>query len=440
MDYVEIIQQSLDYIEQHLTAAITVGELASDANFSVYHYHRLFTEAVGMPVGRYITRRRLLWAIYEACCGKKIVDAALRYGFDTAAGFSKAFRKEFGISPSQYIRRYPAHRPRRIQLGTEEHIMLSKEKLKWVLTHWNMQDETICSITYEASGEVNENVFAVGADHLLKVFANLGGINRNLAVYDVLREAGMPSVSSVPLADGCQYLVDEGLYFLLTKRVKGERLPARSLFDPKQAEFCRSVGASIGRLHLALSRYIGVYCREKNIFQEVKEEWLTPARKAMGLSDAFCADYLAAVEKLDGKLPEQIIHRDPNPDNILFEDGKLSAFLDFDLSQKSIRIFDPCYAATAILVENFDRVSEQERENWVGIFQQIIGGYDETVHLTEAEKEALPYVVLSIQLICVGYFSSDERYAELAAANIRMTEWLIERMEKLGWNCVERLR
>ena len=60
MRYETVIQQSLDYIEKHLGENITAAELARFVNFSVYHYRRLFTEAVGMPVGQYLTRRRKL--------------------------------------------------------------------------------------------------------------------------------------------------------------------------------------------------------------------------------------------------------------------------------------------------------------------------------------------------------------------------------------------
>lgn len=433
MRYETVIQQSLDYIEKHLGENITAAELARFVNFSVYHYHRLFTEAVGMPVGQYLTRRRLLWAIYEATLEKSILDAAVHFGFDTAAGFYKAFRKEFGLSPSEYRRRYPAYKPHRICLKQEEHIMLSKEKIRKVLRYWNMEQEKVCSTVYAANGEVNENVFAVGEEHLLKVFSDLGAVNRNLAIGDVLRDAGIPTVFTVPLSDGCAYLMDDGRYFLMTKRIKGERLPAKEMFEPERVSFGLVAGEALGRLHTALSKWIGVYCREKNIFAEVKEEWLVPAKQAMGLSDAFCAEYLAAAERFDGALPVQIIHRDPNPDNMRFENGELTGFLDFDLSQKSIRLFDPCYAATAILVENFDAVEDAKRENWIDIYRNIIKGYDRTVHLTDAEKEALPYVVLSIQLICVGFFSKQEKFAQLAEQNIKMTRWLMERFDRLGF-------
>ena len=99
-----ILQRSLDLIEENLRAEITVQELCDDAGFSLYHYYRLFEAATGMSVKRYISRRKLLHAVYEMHQGMDAIDAALTYGFQTHAGFYKAFRREFGCAPSEYLR------------------------------------------------------------------------------------------------------------------------------------------------------------------------------------------------------------------------------------------------------------------------------------------------------------------------------------------------
>lgn len=58
----EIIQKSIDYIEDNLKTDITAEELSENAGFSIFHFYRLFQSAVGMPVMQYITRRRFLYA------------------------------------------------------------------------------------------------------------------------------------------------------------------------------------------------------------------------------------------------------------------------------------------------------------------------------------------------------------------------------------------
>ena len=144
-------------------------------------------------------------------------------------------------------------------------------------------------------------------------------------------------------------------------------------------------------------------------------------RDALGLTEEFCREYLQTFEMLYPQLPRQIIHRDPNPGNLILE-GEKWGFIDFELSERNLRIYDPCYAATAILSENF----AGERERWPALFREILEGYDSQVHLTQAEWKAAPYVVLANQLVCVAWFAEQEKYREILQTNIAMTQWLIE--------------
>ena len=103
MDNRTIIQRSIDYIEDNLQANITAEELAKQAGFSLFHFYRIFQSVTGMSVMQYILHRRLLHGIYSISRGSTKVDAALQYGFDTYAGFYKAFCREFGCPPSEYL-------------------------------------------------------------------------------------------------------------------------------------------------------------------------------------------------------------------------------------------------------------------------------------------------------------------------------------------------
>ena len=96
----EIIQKSIDYIEDNLKNNITAQELSEIAGFSLFYYYRLFHSAVGMPVMQYITRRKLINALYETHCGEKMITVAMTYGFETQAGFYKAVVREFGYTPT----------------------------------------------------------------------------------------------------------------------------------------------------------------------------------------------------------------------------------------------------------------------------------------------------------------------------------------------------
>ena len=105
--------------------------------------------------------------------------------------------------------------------------------------------------------------------------------------------------------------------------------------------------------------------------------------------------------------------------------------LDFDISERNIRIFDPCYAATAILSETYVPKDEQMMKEWLEIYREILCGYDAVVKLTEEEKRAIPYVVISNQLLALAWFAGQEKYQELYEINRRMTEWFLKNFDLL---------
>lgn len=102
MNYIEAVQLAMNTIDQRITENITLRELANTTNFSVYHFSRIFTGIIGKSAMSYITHRKLQYAIYDICNGKKIIDAAMEYGFETHAGFTKAFKKFYGCTPSYF--------------------------------------------------------------------------------------------------------------------------------------------------------------------------------------------------------------------------------------------------------------------------------------------------------------------------------------------------
>ena len=119
------IQKSLDYIEDNLMTEITAAELANMAGFSLFHYYRLFQQTTGLPVMQYIMRRRLLHGVYAMKQGMGKTDAAFRYGFNTYAGFYKAFCREIGATPSEFLASGRAKRPWRIDITKEKYMTMT---------------------------------------------------------------------------------------------------------------------------------------------------------------------------------------------------------------------------------------------------------------------------------------------------------------------------
>jgi AraC family transcriptional regulator len=102
LDYIEILQEMLRYIDEHIKEKLNFEKLAARAGFSPYHFCRVFQWEVGYSLMDYVRNRRLFYAASELASERRIVDLAVDYGFETHSGFSKAFRRYFGCSPEKY--------------------------------------------------------------------------------------------------------------------------------------------------------------------------------------------------------------------------------------------------------------------------------------------------------------------------------------------------
>lgn len=429
MDYRNIIQQSIDYIEANLKTEITAMGLAQDAGFSLFHFYRLFQSATGLPVMQFILRRRLLHGIYEIKQGQVRIEVALRYGFDTYAGFYKAFQREFSCTPTEYLKSDRVRRPCRFNLSKEEHMIITRKKTTEILKHWHLEDETITDIYGESSGERNESAFYVGTQYVLKCTANLGEFLVHMKLSKALEELGMCAAVPVKTPDGPEYIQDGELYFVLTKRIEGRTIKASELYGSEGKSKARFMGEILGQMHLALTR-IDAVVNDANLYETVKNWALPKAKDSLGLSGGFCEDFVRKFGDLYQKLPKQIIHRDPNPGNIILTEQGWG-FIDFDLSERNMRLFDPCYAATAILSESFNKLDDAGLEDWLEIYRNLILGYDSVVKLTTEEKMALPYVILANQFVCVAWIDDREKYPEMFETNKKMTNWLLNHFDEL---------
>ena len=185
----------------------------------------------------------------------------------------------------------------------------------------------------------------------------------------------------------------------------------------------------IGWLDKALST-VDTATDEVDTYDAVKSWALPKISSELGLGDDFVRKFLDEFEDLYKALPRQVIHRDPNPSNIIVADDKWG-FIDFELSERNVRIFDPCYAATAILSETFEDGNSDKFMKWISVMKEMIAGYDSVIRLTEEEKQAVPYIILANQFISTAYFADKDRYQELYETNRKMTRCIIYNIEKM---------
>ena len=102
---IEAVQRMQDYIAGHLDGEISMADLADAARYSPWYAHRLFREHTGYAPAEYIRRMRLAQsALRLKTEHARIIDVAFDLGFSSVDGYTRAFRKEFGINPGEYAR------------------------------------------------------------------------------------------------------------------------------------------------------------------------------------------------------------------------------------------------------------------------------------------------------------------------------------------------
>lgn len=101
MEWIERLNEAIQYLEEHLTEEIDYGKLGEIACCSAYHFQRMFSFMAGIPLSEYIRRRKMSLAAVDLQ-GKdmKIIDVAGKYGYSSPTAFNRAFQSVHGIAPS----------------------------------------------------------------------------------------------------------------------------------------------------------------------------------------------------------------------------------------------------------------------------------------------------------------------------------------------------
>lgn len=100
MDWLDAMNDALDYIEEHLTIKLDLNQVARRAQCSVYNFQRLFSYISGISLSAYIRRRCMTQAALDIeKSNQSILEIALTYGYDSPVSFARAFQKTHGITP-----------------------------------------------------------------------------------------------------------------------------------------------------------------------------------------------------------------------------------------------------------------------------------------------------------------------------------------------------
>lgn len=398
----EFIETSLEYISHHLKTDITVEELAANVNYSAGHFCRMFAQTMDFTVAHYILKCRIDHALIEISSGRKAVDVAFEYGFNTYAGFYKAFIRMYGCSPKQYLNIYKKG---------ENACMQKEYNLQKVLENWDILqglEITDASTQNWKTGETEWNIWKIGDDYYLKTNERAIMI-KNIKIAKALKKEGLNSeFLPIPTKSGEDYL-DGQQVFLLTKKV-GEPLNDHPLSDEELAsmknnknreKYAYQLGKAIAKMHRALKTIqndvmpyeANFYAQGLESIQPVKE---LLSKNGIEIQDAFFEEYANEFGALYEQMPKQLIHGNPTVEAVVYENGVVTGVKGYESYNVShIRLFDLTWCAGEINVQEVDR--------YLNMLKQILSGYNSINALTAEEKQAIYYVLCTNAMNCAAY-------------------------------------
>lgn len=314
------------------------------------------------------------------------------------------------------------------QLGNIYHLseasirrIISKEKVRYqkmkeiieqILPLWGIENKRLLQI-YPSAWEINDS-------YVIKVYDDKKQLERNIKISEILLDCAIPVAKTVLTKTGEKYVEYKNSYFLMSKELQGSNIS-----DIKDKTIAWKMGCAIAQLHTAFVRCEKeVEFWDNSLLKEMKG-WIRENLTNNEWKILNEEEYSKTVEMLESVydyLPKQLIHRDVHFGNFLFFEGNLSGYIDFDLSQRNIRIFDICYFLTGLLAEETDDAFT--KMEWIENAKAVIAGYESIINLSKKERNAIPCVMECIEILFVAYFISmnDTKHANNAYSVFRFIQ------------------
>jgi Ser/Thr protein kinase RdoA (MazF antagonist) len=278
--------------------------------------------------------------------------------------------------------------------------------MEHILKFWGLSNEVV---TLLHAGEDN-STWSVGDKYILQHKPN--SAQHSIQLANLLMENGIPAAVYVKTISG-DWTTPDGTHCLMEK-VEGLHVDFY-----ESPELIRELGRGLALLHAAfLKLEPRLHCKDNNFIGEWNS-WIKPGLS--GVSDSLVQRTEEQLFGLYEKLPRCPIHRDVHAQNVLFNNGKISGWLDFDLNRKDARIFDLAYLLAGLLVGKID--NPPMIEIWRTLYRDVLAGYNEISALTAAEIEALPVLMVAIELLFVTFWSSKGNTKGRAEA-LALAEWI----------------
>ncbi len=286
---------------------------------------------------------------------------------------------------------------RRILINQRKRYEIMKNRIKHIITNWN--------ITNPIFTQIYDTAWQIGNEYILKVYENPDMLERNIKIITILDNMEIPTGKIILSKKETTYIHDDKYYYILLEKMQGSNIVSLK----NNLALAAKMGEILARLHIAFKE-----CEIQNEFWDNSllnemNGWVRNFFQDTGWKYIDEKDFDKTVlnlKNLYDKLPVQLIHRDVHFGNFLFAQGRFSGYIDFDLSQRNIRIFDLCYFCIGLLSE--EEYMDITKEEWFELLGNVFMGYRRKLALSLEEIQAVPYVMESIELLFVAWFFGEK--------------------------------
>lgn len=229
-------------------------------------------------------------------------------------------------------------------------------------------------------------------------------------------------------AHGCVLVEQDGRSYALYRELPGRQLDQCGAAP--QPPVAHAIGTAIARLHLALANCpaaLAAKLPQADLAADVMH-WSGVLQGSHASLDApwvrsLVTELCAVLGDPRQQLPRQLVHNDCHGGNVVFDAHGVPGFIDFDFMRTNLRLFDPCYCAAGLLVDQMEHTPDPC--GWAELRGELFAGYDSLCHLQAAERAMAPYVIQAALVINAGWWVAEHR-ADLAGANLRALRWLTD--------------
>lgn len=267
--------------------------------------------------------------------------------------------------------------------------------------------------------QIYKSTWLIGNSYILKKNGNPNEVEKALLINSFLCAEDIPVAEYLKTVSGESFVVKQESVYTLMYKTKGEHI------DPLKRDYisiANNIGVEVARLHRVLKKMESSTSIHKNDLIDEIQGWILSEIRAKNIRvPREIIDTCLEFDNAYHSLPRQLIHRDIQFGNMLFEDDKLSCFLDFDISQENARVFDIVYLVQSMLVGKYN--DSDFVEKWKCFTKSFLKSYHNENTLSELEVNAIYKIAVAIQLIFISFFASIGQ-TDLVPKSVDMVKWV----------------